>query len=142
MTTGHSGSSYTSSQSNIWMCWCKGCLPMRSPRRRVSPQSLTVCLCLHDLDHVLSSAHISGFVLCCLSLIWSTSCPLLVFLGLSCFVIFYSLIWKHYESLSAVPNEIILHIFGWYKQLCMLFQMLSLQGMLLLQGKKYAPCCM
>jgi len=77
MTTGHSGSSYMSSRRSIWMCWCKGCLPMRSPQRHVLPQSLTVCVCYSDLKCVLY--FVSG----------------LVSSHLVCFV-FWNLVLKHY----------------------------------------------
>ena len=83
MTTGRSGSSYMSSRRSILMCWCKGCLPTRSPRRRVLPQSLTVCVCSTDLKLVLSCPVLSCPVLSCLVL----SCLVLPCLALFCLVL-------------------------------------------------------
>jgi len=88
MTTGLSGSSYMSSRRSIWMCWCKGCLPMRSPRRRVSPQSLMVCVCSSDLKRALPCLALSCLVLSWLGLsCLGLSCFGLAWLGLSCLVL-------------------------------------------------------
>jgi len=70
------------------MCWCKGCLPMRSPRRRVSPQSLMVCVCSSDLKRALPCLALSWLVLDWLGLAWlGLSCFGLAWLVLSCLVL-------------------------------------------------------